>query len=212
MFDFDNDLVDSGVYRRTLMALSNQQSNDRKKSNYAGTIMKAEKFNRAQFQPAPSMSLMELPNPQLETPDDERVSWVSLLSSLQEAERSSRNWDEAKRWDGDEMFSMRYLGTINELQSPKYEISVMLQNKTRSWDYMPRSVVKPYPTTTICHLVEMAAMLGMYWELFDENLWRLRADPWPGIDYIESINVVQFACHLARLLKTQWESLISGLP
>ena len=89
------------------------------------------------------------------TADDERASWVTLLSTLQRAEGDSRVWD------------MKVRGTA--FRPPKYQIAVGLQSKTRSWDFIPSSITKPYATSAICHLVEMMAMLGLYWKVFDHD-------------------------------------------
>ncbi|KAI9644831.1 hypothetical protein NHQ30_006858 [Ciborinia camelliae] len=105
------------------------------------------------------------------TADDERASWVTLLSSLQNEERESRAWDKSKR------FQKPPSGASGSLvEPPKYELAVGLQVKTRSWDFVPASVTKPYATSAICHLVEMMAFLGMYWKVFDQIQWNLRAE------------------------------------
>ncbi|KAL3428310.1 modin [Phlyctema vagabunda] len=101
------------------------------------------------------------------TADDERASWVTLLSTLQQSERESREWDENK--SREKPPQKCYPDRI-------YGISVGIQSKRRSWDFMPSSVTKPYANTTICHIVEMMAMLGMYWKSFDLSLWNLRAE------------------------------------
>ncbi|KAF7951776.1 hypothetical protein EAE96_007074 [Botrytis aclada] len=108
----------------------------------------------------------------IHTADDERASWVTLLSSLQTEESESRRWDEGTRpkpsrppTDGQKL-----------IQAPKYELAVGLQVKTRSWDFVPASMTKPYATSAICHLVEMMAFLGMYWKVFDQIQWNLRAE------------------------------------
>ena len=41
---------------------------------------------------------------------------------------------------------------------------------------MPTSVNRPFATTAICHLVELTAVLGMYWKSFEEMTWNLRAE------------------------------------
>lgn len=38
------------------------------------------------------------------------------------------------------------------------------------------NVKQPYATTAICHLIEMMAMMGMYWKVFDQIVWNLRAE------------------------------------
>lgn len=102
------------------------------------------------------------------TADDERASWVTLLSALQVAEEDSRKWDEAKR--------NKTPPKIYKIPTPSHEIAVGLQSKTRSWDFIPSSITKPYATTAVCHLVEMMAMLGVHWKVFDQIMWNLRAE------------------------------------
>ncbi|RDL42102.1 Uncharacterized protein BP5553_02081 [Venustampulla echinocandica] len=104
------------------------------------------------------------------TADDERASWLTLLSMLQRAENDSRVWDNETR--------TKYgpPRTIRDLPTPKHQIAVGLQSKTRSWDFIPSSITKPYATTAICHLVEIMAMMGIYWKVFDQILWNLRAE------------------------------------
>ncbi|KAF5867573.1 uncharacterized protein Bfra_010548 [Botrytis fragariae] len=103
----------------------------------------------------------------IHTADDERASWVTLLSSLQTEESESRKWDELIRLK-------RPTGV--SIKRPEYELAVGLQVKTRSWDFVPASMTKPYATSAICHLVEMMAFLGMYWKVFDQIQWNLRAE------------------------------------
>ncbi|EPE31662.1 hypothetical protein GLAREA_12418 [Glarea lozoyensis ATCC 20868] len=103
------------------------------------------------------------------TADDERASWVTLLSALQTAEEDSRKWDDSERRRTPPKNNIR-------IPVPFYEIAVGLQSKTRSWDFIPSSITKPYATTAICHMVEMMAMLGVYWKVFDQIMWNLRAE------------------------------------
>ncbi|KAM0431401.1 hypothetical protein ACHAPT_005378 [Fusarium lateritium] len=41
---------------------------------------------------------------------------------------------------------------------------------------MPSNVKKPYAMTTMCHLIEMGAMLGLYWKAFDRSEDKHRAE------------------------------------
>ncbi|RFU25627.1 hypothetical protein B7463_g10701, partial [Scytalidium lignicola] len=100
------------------------------------------------------------------TADDEKASWVTLLSSLQLEEQKSREWDRKNHTTAK--------GKI--YNDPQYTLAVGLQPKKRSWDFMPDSVTKPYATTTMSHLIEMVAMLGMYWKAFDQMTWNVRAE------------------------------------
>lgn len=100
------------------------------------------------------------------TADDEQASWVTLLSVLQREEFESRKWDAANRHSPR---GMKY-------SDPEYTIVTMLQKKTRSYDFMPPSMTKPFATTTISHLVEMVALMGMFWKAFDELKGNVRAE------------------------------------
>jgi len=113
------------------------------------------------------------------TADDERASWVTLLATLQREEKESRQWDRANR--------ITPRGP-RDYQVPKYTVCVQVQKRLRSWDFMPPAVIKAFATTTICHLVEMTAMLGMYWKAFDPDSWNLRAE---GNGFILSSSLVQ---------------------
>lgn len=108
------------------------------------------------------------------TADDERASWVTLLSTIQREEKESRKWDEDMRTATPPPSGA--LGTPCKPCLPKYMLAVGIQRKTRSWDFMPAQITRPYATSAICHLVEMVATLGMYWKVFDQSLWNLRAE------------------------------------
>ncbi|RDW64816.1 hypothetical protein BP6252_10467 [Coleophoma cylindrospora] len=108
---------------------------------------------------------------QVHTADDERASWLTLLSTLQQKELESRAWDEKQRDLGPAK-----PGHSKDINPPEYGIACCLQSKTRSWDFMPSSITKPYATSAICHLVEIMAMVGMYWKAFDQSFWNLRAE------------------------------------
>lgn len=98
--------------------------------------------------------------------DDERASWVILLGALQKEEAEGRAWEKAH------MISQ----TGQKLEPPKHTICHQIQKKTRSFDFMPPAVTKPYATTTISHLVEMVGMLGMYWKAFEDVRGNIRAE------------------------------------
>ncbi|ATZ53107.1 hypothetical protein BCIN_08g07100 [Botrytis cinerea B05.10] len=100
--------------------------------------------------------------------DDEQSTWITLLSSLQLKELTSRAWDKQVRSKNPH---------INELiMGPEYELAVGIQVRTRSWNFVPTGVTKPYATTTISHIIEIMALMGMYWRVFDQIQWKLRAE------------------------------------
>jgi hypothetical protein len=101
------------------------------------------------------------------TADNERASWVILLSQLQSMENESQLWQK-------EHFSN---GPPNKLAGfESHTLAVAVQAKKRSWDTMPAGVKKPYATTAMCHLLEIAAMMGIYWKEFDRSRDRYRAE------------------------------------
>lgn len=96
----------------------------------------------------------------LHTINNERATWITLLRALHSMETQSRQW---------EMDQHKRCGP-NCPEPPPFEsskLAVAIQRKTRSWDNMPSGITKPYATTTICHMTEMAAMLGLHWKEFD---------------------------------------------
>lgn len=95
----------------------------------------------------------------------ERVTWVALLNAIQRMERDSENWERSV-WDRDKD------DNPNRTLRPKIKdadrLAVGIQITKRSFDANP-SVKKPYATSTICHIVELAAVLGLYWKEFNRE-------------------------------------------
>jgi len=109
------------------------------------------------------------------TADNERATWVTLLSQLHTMERASREWANEHYPDTIITPEMKLEDERNpELRG--HTLAVALQAKNRSWDNMPTDVKKPYATTTICHLLEIAAMMGIYWKEWDRSKDRYRAE------------------------------------
>lgn len=105
----------------------------------------------------------------IHTADNERASWVTMLSHLQTMEKESYEWQQTHSKTGSP-HSQPLAG------SEQHTLVVALQAKRRSWDTMPSGVKKPYATTTMCHLLEIAAMMGIYWKEFDRSRERYRAE------------------------------------
>jgi hypothetical protein len=103
------------------------------------------------------------------TADNERASWVTLLSQLQSMEKESGEWQQ-------KYYSMNPPQSRPLPGFQDHTLAVAIQAKKRSWDTMPASVKKPYATTAICHLLEIAAMMGIYWKEFDRSRERYRAE------------------------------------
>lgn len=116
----------------------------------------------------------------IHTADNERASWFILMYAVQRMESKSGEW-QLKQYNS--------LGPPSAALSSRYRVpkeppslqeshtlTVAVQRKERSWDTMPSSVAKPYATTTMCHLIEMMAALGVYWKEFDRTHDRYRGE------------------------------------
>jgi hypothetical protein len=103
------------------------------------------------------------------TADNERASWVVLLSQLQSMEKESQAWQLAHYKENPPQ-------AMPPVDFSKHTLAVALQAKKRSWDTMPAGVKKPYATTTMCHLLEIVAMMGIHWKEFDRSRERYRAE------------------------------------
>ncbi|OAA53443.1 hypothetical protein SPI_09371 [Niveomyces insectorum RCEF 264] len=99
--------------------------------------------------------------------DVEMSTWLRLLQECQLMERDSRVW-------ADEQYRRNEPGPVCNFGT--HTLCVALQAKRRSWDAVPASISRPYATTTISHIVEIAAMLGIYWKEFDRSAGKYRAE------------------------------------
>ncbi|KAL2018437.1 hypothetical protein VTK56DRAFT_856 [Thermocarpiscus australiensis] len=108
----------------------------------------------------------------IHTADNEKASWVTLLSEMQTMERESQDWQQQH---------FKSNPPPPPQASPlagfdSHTLVVAVQAKQRSWDTMPAGVKKPYATTTMSHLLDIAAMMGIYWKEFDRSKERYRAE------------------------------------
>ena len=113
----------------------------------------------------------------IHTADNEQSTWVTLLAALQQLEHDSQAWQQ-RQYDAFNMAPPKDKRPVSAPPDPSryHTLAVALQRKRRSWDTMPLGVTKPYATTTMCHLVEMMAILGIYWIEFDRSHGRYRAE------------------------------------
>jgi len=102
------------------------------------------------------------------TADNEQATWVLLLQELQRMERDSSNW---------EMDQYKHNAPRSLVSKfADHTLCAAVQAKKRTWDTMPSSINKPYATTTFCHIIEIAAMLGIYWKEFNRATDKYRAE------------------------------------
>ncbi|KAL7785869.1 hypothetical protein V8C37DRAFT_311421 [Trichoderma ceciliae] len=111
------------------------------------------------------------PKERIHTSDNEKAAWYVLLFAAQRMEAESRAWQK------DEYKSFGPPGPNEHIHIPSdpptlrdhHTLAVAVQRKRKSWDTMPISITKPYATTTMCHLIEMMAAIGVYWKEFDRK-------------------------------------------
>ncbi|KAL2884523.1 hypothetical protein SGCOL_000471 [Colletotrichum sp. CLE4] len=111
----------------------------------------------------------------IHTADNELANWTSLLMAIQRMERESRTWQDKEYFGYNPQWEAQTPCHPTQSSTPvPYTLTVGMQRKKKSWDSMPDNMKKPYATTTISHLVEMAAMLGVHWKEFNRNEDRYR--------------------------------------
>jgi hypothetical protein len=108
----------------------------------------------------------------IRTANNELATWLDLLMAIQRMEKESRQWQD--KWHCDRELPRLGHKLPVKVETP-HTLCVGIQKKKQSWDSMPSNLKKPYAITTIGHLVEVAAMLGIYWKEFNRNDDRYRA-------------------------------------
>ncbi|KAL6887243.1 hypothetical protein HDV57DRAFT_352901 [Trichoderma longibrachiatum] len=104
----------------------------------------------------------------IHTSDNEKAAWYVLLCAAQRMEAESREWQkEEYRAFGPP--HQHGIPTEPPTLADDHTLAVAVQRKRKSWDTMPLNVTKPYATTTMCHLIEMMAAIGVYWKEFDRK-------------------------------------------
>lgn len=100
--------------------------------------------------------------------DDEQATWLRLLTEIQRMESESINW-ETRQWMDCQAKNSRPL--LPEVTS----LAVGIQRKTHV-HRINTTLRKPYAHTTICHIIELAAVLSIYWKEFSRETDRYRAE------------------------------------
>ncbi|GJC88976.1 hypothetical protein ColLi_11814 [Colletotrichum liriopes] len=102
------------------------------------------------------------------TVDMELATWVYLLIAIEKMEKDSKDWELEKLQDEG------FPGIVPS-DLPEPTLAVKIQAKERSFDTIP-AIKKPFATSTISHLIELAAILGIYWKVFDRDNNQYRAE------------------------------------
>ncbi|KAF4334063.1 putative modin [Fusarium beomiforme] len=104
----------------------------------------------------------------IHTADNEKATWYALLMAVVRMEKESREWQGKKSAEWLKAAGPRPPIDTEEPHA-HHSLLVCMQRKRRTWDSMPSNFSKPYATTTISHIVEIAGMLGIHWRRFDLN-------------------------------------------
>ncbi|KAJ6779631.1 hypothetical protein PWT90_06493 [Aphanocladium album] len=112
----------------------------------------------------------------IHTADNERASWFVLLYAIQRMESKSSEWQKGQYGPPGALTAKYGLPRLPPSLREHHTLTVALQRKRKSWDTMPPSMTKPYATTTMCHMIEMLAVLGIYWKEFDRRRDRYWAE------------------------------------
>ncbi|KAI0109711.1 hypothetical protein GGR51DRAFT_104635 [Nemania sp. FL0031] len=107
-----------------------------------------------------------LPRESINSVANGKASWLGLLEMLQQMERDSTDW-EIHQW--------RKVKGVRLENVDMASLAVGVQPYKRAFRGDSR-FTRPYATTTISHLVELAAVLGLYWKEFDRNEDKYRAE------------------------------------
>ncbi|KAK1834004.1 hypothetical protein QBC39DRAFT_344903 [Podospora conica] len=109
------------------------------------------------------------PTTGVHTADNEAATWLGMLVAIQRMENDSRKWQQKALQSYSAPANPQGEGAIAwpPMAFGGHDLIVCIQRKKKSWDTIPDNITKPYATTTIAHLVEMTAMLGIYWKVFD---------------------------------------------
>ncbi|OQV11316.1 hypothetical protein CLAIMM_15171 isoform 1 [Cladophialophora immunda] len=107
------------------------------------------------------------PNPHDQTTDNELVSWIYFLETLQ--------WNQT-------IFSTLVQSGFQPDLAPAIQVS------RRSWDFVPPDVIKPYAVTNVGDIAIIIQRLGMSWKEFDPGKGVMRAE---GNNYLVTSTVVR---------------------
>ena len=104
-------------------------------------------------------------DPASDTIENEPVSWISLLQSLQAHSATLRSCGLVTMQDTS-TGSLRH----GRVLAPTLRLS------KKSWDFVPPEVLKPYAVTTVRDIAIMAQLLGLRWTIFNPEEGMLRAE------------------------------------
>ncbi|KJZ73693.1 hypothetical protein HIM_06811 [Hirsutella minnesotensis 3608] len=115
----------------------------------------------------------------VQTGNHERASWLVLLIAIQRMEEESRQWQQSQyshHGPPSRHSDKCDLPLVPPTLRGGHTLTVAIQRKRKSWDTMPSSISRPYATTTMCHLIEIMATMGIYWKEFDRSRDQYRAE------------------------------------
>lgn len=106
------------------------------------------------------------------TVKNELATWILVISAAQKMERDSLAWEQRKWNDSGTSRPSLELTATGQIKS---SLSVNIMPIKRSFDKHP-SMRKPFATTAFCHIIELCAILGIFWKEFDRDNNKYRAE------------------------------------
>ncbi|KAL8745266.1 MAG: hypothetical protein Q9190_002572 [Brigantiaea leucoxantha] len=131
--------------------------------------------------------LNKQPLPDYENSQDELACWISLLREIEKHTRAH----------------YRLLPRLRLV-----ETLPIVENKSRSWDFMPPEVVRPFASTTAGDMAILALRLGMTWKSFRPEEGLMEAE---GNGHVLSATLVRALGILVRYSKVStYDDLLEG--
>ncbi|KAM7211867.1 hypothetical protein V8F06_012742 [Rhypophila decipiens] len=127
-----------------------------------GTAESCQETRVEEPPPDPELGGSGLARERVHTVKNELATWILVISAAQKMERDSLGW-ERRKW------------AASRTPFPETSLSVNIMPITRSFDKHP-AMRKPFATTAICHMIELCAILGIYWKEFDRDNDKYRAE------------------------------------
>lgn len=107
--------------------------------------------------------------------NSDHASWLVLLNLLHQMEADSRSWQDEQYRRCPPPANAENVDSVPNDIAGSYTLAVAIQRRVKKWTTLPAGLSNPFAVTTISHLVEIAAMLGVYWIEFNRTNDNYRA-------------------------------------
>ncbi|KAL8800850.1 MAG: hypothetical protein Q9182_004870 [Xanthomendoza sp. 2 TL-2023] len=109
-----------------------------------------------------------------DSPPDEAACWIPFIVALLRASTSNAELNDVGNIDTPHPhLSFPVTPTAKMLTKPTLPV---VYNRTRSWDFMPPDVVRPFASIRVFYLAIIALRMGMTWKRFEPEQGALEAE------------------------------------